>query len=191
MPRGIVRGTFATSEGLDGGTGSLSVRAGDGIVYTCEYDAHTYFERDHWPALISRFAAGDRVEVVSDRRPGSATCYVRMLRVMDPPARLVDPARVRAPQPPTIRVAEFLRQRGSLTYSGVVIRLEGATFTVRTRMGDETLLMRSDTRYLQEGVRVEPAALEVNTHVFVRGGQNLDGDLEAYQVVWGQILAVP
>jgi hypothetical protein len=30
----------------------------------------------------------------------------------------------------------------------------------------------------------------VNTHVFVRAGQSWDGFVEAYQVMWGEILDV-
>jgi hypothetical protein len=32
--------------------------------------------------------------------------------------------------------------------------------------------------------------LTVNTRVFVRAGRNLEGGIEAYQVVWGEIAGV-
>ena len=51
--------------------------------------------------------------------------------------------------------------------------------------------MRTDTRFLAGGVRLDAAALPVNTRVFVRAGRSLDGGIEAYQVMWGEIVNVP
>ena len=34
----------------------------------------------------------------------------------------------------------------------------------------------------------EPDNLPVNTVVFIRGGRNLYDEVEAYQVIWGEIL---
>ncbi len=48
--------------------------------------------------------------------------------------------------------------------------------------------MRPDTRFVRDGRTVEAASLKVNARVFVRGARNLDGAVEAYQVVWGEIL---
>jgi hypothetical protein len=41
---------------------------------------------------------------------------------------------------------------------------------------------------LENGDIVDPSALKLNMHVFVRAGKTLYGELEAYQVVWGGIL---
>jgi hypothetical protein len=180
MPRGIVRGTLVSWEG-SAAAGALTVRSADGVVYGCSYDRHTYFERNHWLAGVSSLAAGDPVEVVADRRPGSIACYVRMLLVIveTPPRRRLAIG----------RPAESFQPHGNLSFAGVVLRRDLGTLTLKTRTGERTLLLRSDTRYLGEGVRVDPASLSVNMHVFVRAGRNLDGDVEAYQVVWGEILA--
>jgi len=35
---------------------------------------------------------------------------------------------------------------------------------------------------------VEAADLKPNTRVFVRAGKNLEDQIEAYQIVWGEIL---
>jgi hypothetical protein len=75
--------------------------------------------------------------------------------------------------------------RGYLTYSGLVVKSEDSKITLKTRTGSRTLLLRADTRYSEAA---EPL---VNKHVFVRAGRNLQGMLEAYQVMWGEILTVP
>jgi hypothetical protein len=53
------------------------------------------------------------------------------------------------------------------------------------------LLLRADTRYSGDGVRVEAPEPLLNKHVFVRAGRNMYGALEAYQIVWGEILFAP
>ena len=45
-----------------------------------------------------------------------------------------------------------------------------------------------DTRFREDGLRVEPSSLHSSTRVFVRAGKNLDGEIEAYEIVWGEIL---
>ena len=54
--------------------------------------------------------------------------------------------------------------------------------------GEKTILLRQDTRYVSEGHLVEAAELSPETRVFVRAGKNSNGQIEAYQVVWGEIL---
>ena len=81
--------------------------------------------------------------------------------------------------------------RGDRTVSGVVIRCDARSVTLRTRDGEQTLLLRKDTRYLGDGAQQDAGALAVNTRVFVRAGRNLEGGVEAYQVMWGEILGVP
>src|SRR5260370_42372764 len=83
MPRGIVRGSLVSWEDA-AGAGALTVRNADGVVSGCSYDRHSYFERNHGPVEITTLSAGDPVEVVADRRPGSSVCYVRMLQVVLP-----------------------------------------------------------------------------------------------------------
>ena len=40
---------------------------------------------------------------------------------------------------------------------------------------------------MKSGGVVAARALQLNTRVYVRGSQNLDGELEAYQIVWGEL----
>jgi len=171
MPVGILRGNLVTWQ-----NGSLSVRQADGAVYDCSYDNHTLFQRNQWPIQSSELAGGEPVEVVSDRWPATRACYVRMVSVVY--ASLKSPRR-------RVPVAEVWVPRGYLTYSGLVVKHEDSKITLKTRSGPRTLRLRPDTRYSEAS---QPL---LNKHVFVRAGRNLEGVLEAYQVMWGEILLVP
>lgn len=214
LPVGVTRGSLVAWQGSPS-SGSVTVRRSDGEVYGCSFDAHTLFQRNQWPVRVDALQAGEPVEVVSDRRlagavpargsiyktnspvhaapgsvvpavvtaadpEGSASCYTRMLSVVYASA-----VAVRRPAPRTPPVAPA--PRGYLTFSGVVLRADASEMTIRTRSGDRTLLLRGDTRYSEGGVRLEDAGWLVNRHVFVRGGRTIDGELEAYQVMWGEI----
>jgi hypothetical protein len=75
-----------------------------------------------------------------------------------------------------------------MTFSGVVLRINPEMMVLRTwRDGEKVILLRQDTRYMDSGLKTDFATLPVNTKVFVRGGKNLENELEAYQVVWGEI----
>ena len=171
MPVGILRGNLVAWQ-----NGSLSIRQADGAVYDCSYDNHTLFQRNRWPIQSSELAGGEPVEVVSDRWPATRACYVRMVSVV---YALPKSPRRRVP------VAEVWVPRGYLTYSGLVVKNEDSKITLKTRSGPRTLRLRPDTRYSEAS---QPL---LNKHVFVRAGCNLEGVLEAYQVLWGEILLVP
>jgi hypothetical protein len=171
MPVGILRGSLVTWQ-----NGSLSVRQADGVVYDCSYDNHTLFQRNQWPIQSSDLAGGEPVEVVSDRLPATHACYVRIISVVY--ASPKSPRR-RAP------AAEVWVPRGYLTYSGLVVKNENSKITLKTRSGPRTLRLRPDTRYSEAS---QPL---LNKHVFVRAGRSLEGALEAYQVMWGEILLAP
>jgi hypothetical protein len=174
MPVGIVRGSVVAA-----GAGQLTIRNGQNTVYGCSYDSRTYFERNHWPIAAAALAAGDPVEVLADRKSGSENCYARTVQVVYPSPRA---PRLARPQ------AEGFTLHGDLTAGGIVLYHGARTLTLRTRNGEMTFHLRPDTRFLCDGLRRDPEALTVNTHAFIRGARNLDGDLEAYQVVWGQIM---
>ena len=53
--------------------------------------------------------------------------------------------------------------------------------------GEKTIFLRKDTRYMKDGGTASSTALHLNTRVYVRGSQNLDGEIEAYQIVWGEL----
>ena len=187
-PIGIVRGELliwqATSD-----VGQLDVKTTEGHVYKCSFDRKTYFERDNQMVAPGAMAAGDRLEIVSDRKPGSDVCYARTVHVLDATAapRLGPGGRPRLRSEPS--PTESFAPRGDLTFAGVVVRVEHDVLTLKTRAdGEKIILLRQDTRYIGDGQRVEADELKRNTRVFIRAGRNLDNDIEAYQVVWGAIV---
>ena len=124
---------------------------------------------------------------MADQSPGIALRYARTVHVIQPEA----PARVRRlSRPDACRdPLDSLFPRGDLTFSAVVARLDGERLVLHTRAaGEKTILLRQDTTFVAEGNPVDGSALQPNTRVFVRAGKNLDNRIEAYQVVWGQIL---
>ncbi len=187
MPIGIVRGDVVSLQGTSAG-GELKIKTPEDAVYACLYDVHTYFERDLHRIGISGLRSGDPVEVVADRTPGTSNCYARTVHVVDTHAQKLAPGarpRLRSITSPT----EAWAPRGDMNISGMVVQCAKYTLTLKTRTGTETLLLRPDTRYVGAGLRVASDSLQVNQRVFVRAGRNLDGDVEAYQVMWGEITA--
>ena len=188
-PLGILKGDLLEWDGTEK-SGELSVRASDSRVFRCSFDAKTYFERDRQRAAVSDMKEGDWIELVSDVAAGDRTkCYARTVHVL-PPARPPVPAYLQ--QRIQARRSAFLESiapRGNLTMAGLVLRLTPEAIWIRTRSdGEKTILRRQDTRYLSGGAAVDAAALAVNTRVFIRASKNFDNDLEAFQVVWGEIL---
>ena len=168
-------------------TGEFSVRGENSQVHRYRFDRKTYVERDSQMIDVARLRPGEKIEVISDTIPGYALRYARTVHVVEdaPPVRA---ARV----PPRVRslrdFAERIAPAGDLNYSGVVSAVSPSRLVLHTRAGDQSLSLRADTRYMQDGELVEAAALRPNMRVFVRAGKDLYGELEAYQVVWGRIL---
>jgi hypothetical protein len=155
-----------------------------GTVEGCGYDALSILQLSRQRVTVAKLQPGDPIEIITDHKPGSRDCYIRMLQVI-PPAP--PPSRIKpvvAPRP------TFDLPHGDRTVSGVIIRRDTRTITLRTRIGEETLLLRKDTRYVGDGALQDPAAAMVNTRVFVRAGPNLEGGIEAFQVMWGEIAGV-
>jgi len=182
----LVRGVLLERD-TQSAAGEFSVRAADNQVYRYQFDRKTYVERDDHMIEVKRLEPGEKVEVVSDVVPGSALRYARTIHVLPEP----QPPRVAAAN--RLRALSFSPERsmpaGNLTFSGVVFRLTGERMVLHTREGGErSLLLRKDTRYLENGELVEPADLKLNMRVFVRAGKDLYDQLEAYQVIWGDIL---
>jgi len=187
MPKGIFRGSMVSFEGSVN-AGVLLARNSGGDVYGCGYDSKTLFEDDHHKTSVAKLLPGDPLEILADHKPGSRVCYLRLLTV-------VQPTPVRSPRrqvtaPPT-KAAVILQPKGNLTISGIVIRLDAITVTLRTRSGEQTLLLRRDTLYQSNGLRMDASALSVNDRVSVRAGTNSGGQVEAYQVIWGDLVDVP
>jgi hypothetical protein len=185
-PSGFLRGDFLSWAGTPR-SGQFLFRAAENHVYFCSYDDKTYFEREKLRATIASAEAGDRLEVVSDRKQGSTACYARTVHILDVQSNHMLPG-VRPRPRPAAPAPELFGPRGNLTFSGSVYRVTENFLTLRSRSGDhQTIRLRPDTRFSAAGQAAEPGSLRANTLVFVRAGKNLDGEVEAYQVVWGEI----
>jgi len=181
MPVGFLRGSLLSWQGSIA-SGSLTVQRADGAVYDCSYDAQTLFQRNRWPIHVADLNAGESVEVLSDRK--SRVCYARMLSVVQPAPAGRRPRSVERPR-------QGFQPRGNLTFGGVVVDSPSGAIRIKTRAGERTLLLRSDTRFSGDGLRLDAPQPLLNKHVFITGGRDIYGELEAYQVVWGEIFLVP
>ena len=166
--------------------GELSIRTAANEVLRYQFDRKTYAEREQKMIDAWHVAPGEQVEIVSDRTPGSLVRYARTIHVIipAPPPRPLSQGRLRAynPKQDTVRT-------GNLTYSGVIYRMNADRVMIHTReAGDLAILLRKDTRYLEDGKLVDAAELKPNMRVFVRAGKDLYDEVEAYQVIWGKIL---
>ncbi len=184
-PVGIVRGDLVEWAG-DKTQGDLLVRTPPDRIYTCHFDGFTYLERDGQRIAHTAIKVGDRLEIITDHKPGSQRCYARTISVVTKAPAVVNPGhRVNMRRNTTL---DELYPRGNLTFSGVIIRLNPQMMVVRTRAHvEKVILLRDDTRYMDSGLPGEVSALLVNTRVSIRGGRNIENELEAYQVIWGEI----
>jgi hypothetical protein len=170
--------------------GQFSVRLPDNQVLRYQFDWKTYVLRDENQLIdIPRISPGEKVEVVSDSIPGFVLRYARTVHVL-PDVAPRPPSLARARRGMADRLAEERAlPLGALTYAGVVYRITGERLILHTRDGrEQSMLLRKDTRYLQNGEIVDPESLRQNMRVFVRAGKDLWDQVEAYQVIWGKIL---
>lgn len=185
VPTGFVRGILLEAPG-GSSLNQFTIRSG-AVVYRFGFDSKTWIEKRKERIQGTFLEQGDIVEVVCDR-DATPVRYARMVQVIDQTPR---------PRPPVqggmYRMrhspVEFIAPRGDLTFSGIVASLTDEHLVLRTRFdGEKIIYRRKDTSYLEGGFQVEPGVLKPNTRVFMRAGRNLDNELEAYQVIWGEIL---
>jgi hypothetical protein len=182
----IVRGVLLERD-QQGPSGEFSVRIADNQVFRFQFDRKTYVERESQMIEVGRLKPGEKVEVVSDQLAGNVLRYARTVHVILPelPPRPLSQGRLRAARD----AADRAIRTGNLTYSGVVYRLNAERLVLHMREGsDQTILLRQDTRYLEDGGIVDSDSLKQNMRVFVRAGKDLYDQVEAYQVIWGKIL---
>lgn len=176
----------------DAGTaGEFSVRAADFHVIRFRFDAKTAVDRQQESINVSALRPGDEVEVSSSQIGDDPLRYARAIHVtvaLPPPTAIRHPiSRLR----PYNAQEERMLPKGDLSFSGVIVRLDPERLVLRTRAGAEQIvILRQDTRYLENGELAALASLKPSMHVNVRGSRNLYGDVEGYQVAWGDILEV-
>lgn len=82
-----------------------------------------------------------------------------------------------------------LIRRGNVMYGGVLAYVDGEQLEVRNSRGERIrALLRDDTHYFQDGLPSARRELVLNQVVSIRAGRNLDGRLEVFYVMWGDIL---
>lgn len=171
------------------GGGEFSIRIDSYEVLRYRFDAHTRVERDSYPITVAALRPGEQVEVSSDAVAGSLVRYARAVRVLvDLPQQAHRLHRGSTDFSGLYAASDPLFARGDLSVSGVVARVQAGRLVLHTRDGERTILLRDDTRYLENGEVATAAELRPNMHVFVRAGRNLYDEVEGYQVVWGSIL---
>jgi len=184
----VIRGDLL--EWTNAPTGEFSVRGADSSVERCRFDERTYLERDKRKASPAGLASGQQVEVIVDRNPGGLACYARAVRVTrNDDGRAAAMMRLQSLRATRSPVLDSIFPRGNLTFAAVVLSVGPESMLVRTRNeGQKAIRLRADTKFLDEGRVTTSSSLQPNMRIFIRAGKNLDDEIEAYQVVWGEIL---
>lgn len=183
-PVAIVRGELL---GWDpAGSFRLSTRTRQ--VISCRFDGETYFVRQGMKIAAADIKPGYVVEAIVDRRGEPGECRTITLYVLAT-MRVDLSAEYRRALDEQRHVLDHIFPRGKLTFAGLVLETGPDYLVLKTRTaGRKTLRLREDTRYTWDGKPADASMLEVNARVFVRAGEGIDGKLEAYQVVRGEIL---
>jgi len=172
--------------------GEFAVRANSNEVFRYRFDAQTYVVRDRTLTRVPALTPGENVEVISVPVEGSLVRYARDVHVISdaPPAPRQRPVPGEGLLSGLDSLDHFFPSlpAGDLTFAGVVSLVTGQRVVLHTRRGDQPILLRHDTRYIQDGENVDHASLKPNMRVFIRGGKDIWDQVEAYQVYWGQIL---
>ncbi len=151
----------------------------------CAVDGRTYVDRERQRMSLNDLKIGDFLEMVTERQGAGKGCFARMIHIANGQRRFGDRHRVGQ----VTRATETISPRGNVNLSGMVRDLQPNSMELKTRQeGSFRLRIRPDTKFVRDGVVVEREDLLSNQRVSVRGGYAMDGELEAFQVVWGGIL---
>jgi len=179
----VVRGVVLRRD-LGLRSGELRIRDAHNALLRYRFDSHTYIEYDNRSVDASELKPGDPVEVVSEEVPGVPLRMARSIHVLPP---------VLTHRPPTvspITAAAARVAKANLTFSGLILRVTPSGLVLRTRDGvEQEILLRPDTVCISNDEVVGTGRLAPNMRVSVRAAANVAGKVEAYQVVWGSILA--
>ena len=169
-------------------SGWFHVARREGRVEICRFDAETYITDRVSRIEAAAVKVGGQVEAVVDRREAASACRAMTIYVRraTPDTAFDDYRRALARQR---HVLDHILPRGDTTFAGVVLDHDSTHMIVKTRSdGRKEVRLRDDTRFTGDGVPADAGMLEIKMKVFVRAGKGIDGRLEAYQVIWGEIL---
>jgi hypothetical protein len=184
MPSGYFRGGMVGFEGSKA-SGTLRVKNMAGEVFSCAFDAKSYMEFEKQRVTVDKLREGDPLEVLAYRRAGETTCYVLSLQVVPTPILTRPAKRIDVTPTKTIRPAPV--RHGNQNFAGVVTEITATSVTVKTRTEERTFLLRTDTRFFGNGLKMDATDVSVNQHLAVEAGRNLEGQLEVFQLTWGEI----
>jgi len=179
IPVGVVSGYISDIQ-----PASFLLKTVTNKEFRCTYDHRTWFEQSRVRVSPSSFQPTDLVEIVADRRLiDGRPCYVRTVRLADLNPK--ETSRMRITYRP---VTESIFPRGEYQWAGTVNEITPDKLVLRTRTeGYKTVLLRRDTRFMEDGVVSERARLQPNTKISIRAGRNLSGEVEVYQIIWGAV----
>jgi len=157
-------------------------------IQRCRITPQTYLARETLRVTPIGVRVGDFVEVIADFRDAqrcvALTLYIKPLE-QSPKDRAMSPYW----RPPTQGFLDNLFPRGLITLTGIVERVTDQEVLLWTRAQRKmTFSLRPDTVFSENGLPVGQASLAPQTRVFLRAGRSFEGALEAYQIVWGDIL---
>ncbi|MBI3679172.1 MAG: hypothetical protein HY235_02020 [Acidobacteria bacterium] len=185
QPLPLTRGVFQGWTGTDS-SGSFLLETPDKQSHRCSYTSRTHFEREQRRTAVSTIQTGQTLDVLSERSHELPLCRALIVRIVN----LEQPFLHNTRRSVLMQYqTDVFVPRGNVFLAGVVLRAEQDSILLRTRSGSRYLVMlRKDTRFADSGMRSERDRLPFSRPVYVRAGRNLDNDLEAYSVVWGDIL---
>lgn len=163
----------------------MSVRGPDFRVRVLLYHAETEVRREGRTVPATALQAGDHLEAccIGEPEPRCRAARITVLEPAPPSQALPRTLWGRA------QWAPLWPPRGQLLLSGVIAEIYADRIRLRTRRhGAYLLRLREDTSLIGDGLAADSSQLRVNMRVFVRAGRGVEGDWEAFQVVWGRIL---
>jgi hypothetical protein len=175
---------------IQSGNGDMALRDLDGKKWLCRVAPETYITRRTHRVTHFGVRPGDSLELVADMRRGETSCLALTIYLRPPDmARRFN--RLNLIPSPQLGYLDSLWQRGILTFSGVVQSRDEQNLVLLTRSRDAmSFQLRKDTVYANGGREVAAGVLQPFTRVYIRASKLADGKLEAYQVVWGDILTL-
>jgi len=183
QPPGVLRGFLVAGGKVD----QFVVRS-NGNEFPFRRNCLTWVERDDQRIAFTDLRPGEHIEVICDR-DDPVPHYARVIHVITEAKREAITRSSYESYRLPVNPIESLAPRGDLVLSGFVSQLIGDAMLLRTRNdGVKTIYLRSDTRFLEGGLRVDATELRPHTRIFVRAGTTLDNEIVAFQVVWGSIL---